>query len=126
VIVDALCFFSRFEKPFAKMRTSFSHILAVMALTAVGLTALPAHAQYPDLSQPPSMASGGEGDLAVIVAVEDYLTLPDAPGTRQNAEDWAALFRDGYGIDKVRMLLDQNATREEMKVFAERAAEDVE
>jgi len=77
---------------------------------------------YPDLSRAPEMASTGADDIAIVVAVEDYLLLPAVRGARQTGADWEVFFRKGLGVRDVRVLYDKQATREDILTVAGRAA----
>ena len=83
-------------------------------------------AAWPDLARPPEVG-GGEADAALIVGVEDYWVAPRVPGARRNARDWAAWLTVGRGVpaDRVRVLLDGEATAEEIRSQAERLSRDV-
>lgn len=84
-----------------------------------------AFAAWPDLSDVPAVEATGTADVAVIVAVEDYLLLPDIPGAIQNANEWEVFLRSGMKVPTVHVLANQDATREEMLKFAKTAAADV-
>jgi hypothetical protein len=64
----------------------------------------------------------GAKDGVVIVAIDDYAFLPDVRGARSTAADWRSYFEVGLGVTKVFTLLDQQATVEEMRDLAGRAA----
>ncbi len=84
-----------------------------------------AHAAWPDLSGPIEADKRDTNDVAVIVAVEDYLLLPDVPGAVENANDWEMFLRRSLGVKDVHVLANQDASREEMLKFAKIAANDV-
>ncbi len=77
---------------------------------------------WPGLSSPPQVQGSGDGDVAVIVGIERYLLLPDVDGAVRNVNDWEAFFSRGLGIDEVRVLTNNNATKEGMLRVAEEAA----
>lgn len=85
-----------------------------------------AWAAWPDLDRPPSVG-GGENDAALVVGIEDYWAAPRIPGARRNARDWYTWFTNGRKIPghRARLLLDAEATAEEIRDQAERLARDV-
>jgi len=93
------------------------------------LGGLPAAAQatdlWPDLSQPAPRRGGGEGDVAVIVGIEDYVDLPAVPGADDNARDWYLWFTETRKtpVEQVHLLRDRQATREGILDELDRAAE---
>jgi len=98
-----------------------------MALV-VALGGLPGVAQatglWPDLSQPAPRRGGGEGDVAVIVGIEDYVDLPAVPGADDNARDWYLWFTETRKtpVEQVHLLRDRQATREGILDELDRAA----
>ncbi|RVU44038.1 hypothetical protein EA187_10815 [Lujinxingia sediminis] len=107
--------------------------LLLIAFVAAMLlqTPLPARAQtapqgpYPALSAPASVERSGTRDAAIIVALQDYVFLPDVPGAIDNANDWERFFSDDLGVPRVHTLTDRQATREQLLRFAEQAASEV-
>ena len=77
------------------------------------LTAAAAEPLWPDLSEPPSVG-GGDQDAAVVVAIEDYVSVSDIPGAKDNGLDWYSYFTDGRGIaaSRVKLVTDNDATKE--------------
>ncbi len=73
---------------------------------------MPGGARYPDLLVDAAPPLGGTRDAAVIVAIEDYLTLGDRPGTMAIAGAWVRYFRVGHamGPGQVTLLRDAEAT----------------
>lgn len=71
-------------------------------------------ATWPDLGQAPPSRDGA-ADAAVLVGIEDYAFIADVPGAGRNVADW---YRDlrarGVPIDRIVMLRDAQATREEI------------
>lgn len=63
---------------------------------------------WPDPS-PPKIGKGGENDVALIVAIEDYPDVPDVLGARKNAQAWERYFKDTLGMRDVVTLLDKEA-----------------
>lgn len=72
---------------------------------------------WPELEVPLPGAGLGQADRAVIVGLETYAAVAPIPGARKNAEAWFDYFVASRGLppDGVRLLLDQNATREAIK-----------
>ncbi len=89
------------------------------------LGSIPASAQWPPLDDIPTIEPTGTADVAVIVAIEDYLLLPAIPGAVANANEWEVFLRNGMKVRDVHVLANQNATRESMLKFAKTAAADV-
>jgi len=106
-----------------QVRVAFS-VLAVLLFCA-----LPAFAEgptaYPSLNSPPIIQKTGSGDVAVIVAVEDYFMLPNVTGATANGNDWERFFQDGLGVPTIHFLSNRQATREQLGRFAKMAAEGV-
>lgn len=71
-------------------------------------------AQWPDLGQAPA-SPDGRADAAVLVGIEDYAFIADVPGAARNLGDW---YRDlrarGVPLDRIVMLRDAQATREDI------------
>ncbi|GEM_PF-4447016 len=80
--------------------------------------------EWPDLSRPAATVGGGEHDVAVIVGIERYAHVADIPGAEQNAVDWVRYMLKTRGVpsDRVALLLDEDATREEIRYAVEDAA----
>lgn len=89
-------------------------------LLTLGASLLPllafADPVWPDLSQIPPR-SGGDGslDAALVIGIETYDRAQDIPGARQNATDWARWLREARGVTHVEVLLDDQATKEEIE-----------
>lgn len=80
---------------------------------------------WPPLNRPAPVVATGENDVAIIVAVEDYLMLPDVTGAVKNANDWESFFQRSMKVPEVHVLVNQDATREGMLKFAEIARKEV-
>lgn len=78
--------------------------------------------QYPALDVAPQVVPSGANDVAVLVAVEDYLFVPDVAGARQNLLEWEVFLREGLRVPTVTTLVNEQATREEILAAAESAA----
>lgn len=86
-----------------------------------------AWAVWPDLDRP-SNVGGGENDAALVIGIEDYWAAPRIPGARRNARDWYTWFTVGRAIPahRTRLLLDAEATAEEIRKQAQRLAADMD
>ncbi|HAH06506.1 MAG TPA: hypothetical protein DCM05_08265 [Elusimicrobia bacterium] len=93
------------------------------------LLSAPAWAAWPDLAAPlQAPPGGGEKDAAVVVGVERYAFVAPVPGASANANDWYAYLTGTLKIplEKVALLRDNDATVENLREFAAKAAETVE
>jgi tetratricopeptide (TPR) repeat protein/TolB-like protein len=82
-------------------------------------------AGWPTLGEGPKAGPGaGDGDAALLVAIETYATVGAIPGARKNIEDWYLYLTRTRGIapSRVRILRDQEATVERMRKQAAEAA----
>ena len=80
-------------------------------VTAVCLIPMLAWGQsYPSLADAPRVERAGAGDVAVIVAVENYDHLPPVRGAVANANDWETYFRRGLGMRQVHVIVNEQAT----------------
>lgn len=87
-------------------------------MLAILLAATSAGAQtWPSLSAPLPKAGGGEGDAAVVIAIEAYAFLAPIPGAAQNGADWVDWLVRVRGVpsSKLRLLSDRQATRERIE-----------
>ncbi len=80
--------------------------------------------EWPDLSRPAAAVGGGEGDYAVIVGIGEYAHVAPIPGATRNAVNWYRYLVKTVGVpsDRVSLLLDQDATLEEIEFAVEEAA----
>lgn len=99
--------------------------LLALSLILIAFVSPPVHAAWPDLSKPAPAEASKAKDVAVIVAVEDYLLLPDVDGAVANANDWEVFLRQSLKVQDVHVLANQDASREGMLKFAKMAANDV-
>ncbi len=83
---------------------------------------------WPDLSTRPIDAGDGSKDAAVIIGIEDYVFLADVRGARRNAEDWFRYLTKSRKVPtpKTHLLLDADATKEEILGAARSAAGEVQ
>ncbi len=83
-----------------------------------------ARIEWPNLSIPANRIGGGGRDAALIVGIENYAHVASIPGAEQNAIDWYRYLVKTRGIptERVSLLLDEDATREEIRIAAEEAA----
>jgi hypothetical protein len=107
------------------MRNSLARLAFFVSVTAALLVPATVSAAWPDISKPATVAKTGANDVAVIVAVDDYMLLPDVEGAVRNANDWEVFLRQSVGVPVVHVLANQNVTRESMLKFARIAANDV-
>ena len=70
-----------------------------------------AWAGWPDLDPLPPQGLGG-ADAAVVVAISDYAFVQDVPGAVDNADAWVQWLSHTRGVGAVRLLRDQQGTRE--------------
>lgn len=80
--------------------------------------------EWPDLSRPAAPVGGGEHDYAVVVGIQDYAHVAKIPGAQRNAVDWYRYLVKTIGVpsDRVALLLDEDATREEIQLAVEDAS----
>ncbi len=71
-----------------------------------------AWAEWPGLGSPQERVGGGEQDVALVVAIEDYAMLPRIPGAISNGTAWHAWFTRTRGMrpDRVRFLKNAEGT----------------
>lgn len=83
-----------------------------------------ASTQWPDLGAPGAATGGGENDAALIVGLEAYDYVPRVPGADANALAWHRYLTQDLGVpvERARLLVGKEATREAMeKALAEAA-----
>ncbi len=81
--------------------------------------------RWPDLSKaPPREIGGGERDAAVIVGITRYAHVAEVGGAAANATDWYSYLVNTRGVPlgRVTLLLDEDATVEEMRFAVKEAA----
>ena len=83
--------------------------------------------RWPDLSRPAPKVSDGGDDAAVVVGIERYAHVAKIPGANQNATAWYDyLVRTrGVPVENVSLLLDADATREDIQWAVDEAAQQV-
>ncbi|MCX4239413.1 SUMF1/EgtB/PvdO family nonheme iron enzyme [Paraliomyxa miuraensis] len=86
---------------------------AESVVTVQGRMPLP----WPDLSEDAPVLGGGEEDVALIVAIQDYDYAPSIPGAIDNAESWHRFFTHTLKVPATRVALleDEHATRETIR-----------
>lgn len=99
------------------------YLMAFFAVMLLGGQAVAS--DYPGVGGPVQVDMDASNDVALVVAVEDYLLLPPVPGARETARDWVSFFRESLGVQRVYDLVDQEVTRETLNRFAGQAAQDV-
>ena len=80
---------------------------------------------WPGLDKPAVVDASGSKDVAIIVAVEDYLMLPDVKGAIKNANEWEIFLQRSLQVPEVHVLVNQEATKEAMLRFARLAKDQV-
>lgn len=82
---------------------------------------------WPDLSRPAPRIGGGEDDAAVVVGIEKYAYVAPIAGADENATAWYQyLVRTrGVPVERVSLLLDNDATREDIQWAVDEAARQV-
>jgi len=82
---------------------------------------------WPDLSKPASEVGGGKRDAAVIVGVEKYAHVAQVPNAADNASDWYGYLAKTRQVplENLTLMLDADATVEEMRRSAQEAAKRV-
>lgn len=87
-------------------------------------TRLRALVPWPDLDDAADAVAGGENDAAVIVALESYSFVPAVPGAMTNGLAWQRYFTQTLKVpvDRVRVLTNAEATKEEIETALDRAA----
>jgi hypothetical protein len=87
---------------------------------------VPAKAGWPDLETAPP-AGGGEGDAAVVAAIERYAYVAPVPGAVANGAAWFTHLTEGRKIDveRVRLLRNRRVTVEGLRRRLREAAESV-
>lgn len=105
---------------FTKTLSLLGCVLAVLLSASVAVAESP---NYPELNKPAVVQKTGNADVAVIVAVEDYVFLPDVGGATANGNDWEKFFQDSLGVQKVHFVSNAQATKEELERFAKLAAD---
>jgi formylglycine-generating enzyme required for sulfatase activity len=102
--------------------------IALAAALSILLGASAFAADWPDISAPPAASGGGERDAAVIVGAEHYAFVEGVPGARRNAADWQAYLTGTLKVpaERVALLLDDDATNDEIRQAAAEKAAQVE
>ena len=101
-------------------------VLAFGVSVCGDLWAQSASALWPDLTSPAATTGGGEKDAALIVAVGDYAFVPDIPGAEDNALAWSLYLSKTRGVPWVKVLVNQQGTREKVWKYLEQAARAVQ
>lgn len=76
---------------------------------------------WPDPA-PPSIGWGGEADVALIVAIEDYPDIPDIPGAKNNALAWERYLKNTLGLRDVVTLFNKDAAHYTIRTKLQEAA----
>ncbi|MBM4781055.1 MAG: tetratricopeptide repeat protein [Archangiaceae bacterium] len=88
-------------------------------LTVFALGVIAQAPAWPDLGVAPP-GRGGEADVAVIVGIESYGSLPAVPGAAQTANDWFTWLTTTVAVPatNVRLLRNNEGTLEKLRRFA--------
>lgn len=81
---------------------------------------------WPDLARDIPRDEASPGDAALVVSIADYFALDDIPGANDNARDWVQWFREARGMDRVKTLVDSQATDVSILQEASNAVRQVE
>ena len=81
--------------------------------------------EYPSLRGAVQGVQARPGDVALIVAIEEYPFLPNVDGARETAHDWEDFFLDTLQIDEVYTLIDEDASREDISDYLDMVAGDI-
>lgn len=79
----------------------------------------------PSLDTPPPTGPRSKKDVAVVVAVEDYETLPDAIGAKKDAAAIGAWLATSRGVDPKRLTVVEDASAVTARSAVSRAAREV-
>jgi hypothetical protein len=90
-----------------------------MLTLTLALSPAQAAEAWPDLSTPTRTAArDGAGDVALIIAIEDYDHAQDLPGALVNGRAWRSYLKESQGVRTIKMLENATATREEILAAA--------
>jgi hypothetical protein len=111
------------------MQMLLCRALPAAVASALIFTSTPARAaddpgSWPDISRPAKAEKDGGADSALIIAVEEYASLPRVPGAVENGTAWYRYLIDGRGVPEanVHFLKNGGATLERIRAAAELAA----
>lgn len=92
-----------------------------------GKTARVPRIRWPDLRDPAKRVGGGKKDAAVVIGIENYAHVAEIRKAGDNATDWYGYLvkTRGIPVDRVTLLVDEDATVEEMRLAAIDAAKQV-
>lgn len=99
-----------------------------LAALVVGLSSSVAHArEWPEVNGELPPLNLGANDAAVLIGIGDYFLLPDITNADRNAVDWNRYLQKVRGIPNVnvRMLLNADATKENIIEATQNAAKQV-
>ena len=83
---------------------------------------------WPDLRRLPRKVGGGSKDAAVVIGIENYAHVSRIAKASDNATDWYRYLVKSRGVplDRVTLLVDEDATVEEMRAATMDAADQVQ
>jgi hypothetical protein len=102
-------------------------LLIASCLSCVLASTSAAAANWPSVTMQPAWTGGGENDAAVVIGISAYSSLPPIPGAADNAKDWFSYLTRTRGIplDRIRILADNDATKEEIEAVTKDLADKV-
>jgi hypothetical protein len=83
--------------------------------------------RWPNLRKPAMRVGGGKNDAAVVIGIENYAHVAEIGKAGDNATDWYGYLvkTRGVPVDRVTLLVDEDATVEEMRAAAMDASKQV-
>ena len=92
-----------------------------------GRTAVVPRIRWPNLAKPAKRVGGGKNDAALVIGIENYAHVSEIDKAGDNATDWYGYLvkTRGVPVDHVTLLVDDDATVEEMRFAAMDAAKQV-
>lgn len=98
----------------------------IAVVTAFAMALLGGGPLWPDLNKLPEPVGGGEHDAAVVIAVEDYVFLPDVVGASELGVAWYMYLSKVRQVPLVLFLRDSEATANKIRDAVEKATKRVE
>ncbi|MEK7859295.1 MAG: hypothetical protein AAB320_09165 [Elusimicrobiota bacterium] len=95
-----------------------------MSVVLLGTPSVRAEEKWPDLSSPAHSIGGGDHDAAVVVGADGYAFVPPVHGAAANAKAWYDYLTKTRNTPpaSVKLLLGNDATREDILEAAQKAA----
>ncbi len=95
---------------------------SVSLITALAISLLGADPMWPDISKMPTATGGGENDVAVVVAVENYFVLPAVRGASDLGGAWVKFLHEVLGISRPVLVLNNEATADGIREVVKAAS----